>query len=63
MRLAGLTQKAIEKALEEDTAPDSAELRDILNKSLDTATPMDETVALLCVQDKRGHWPHYGCCR
>ena len=47
--------KAIEKALEMDTAPDSAELRDILNKSLELQPlSMDETVALMRVQDGVG---------
>ena len=47
--------KAIEKALARDTAPDSAELRDILNKSLELQPlTMEETVALMRVQDGLG---------
>ena len=47
--------KAIEKALEREAAPDNAELRDILNKSLELQPlTMDETVALMRVQDGVG---------
>ena len=44
--------QAISTALERDAAPDSAELRDILNKSLELQPlTMEETVALMRVQD------------
>ncbi|MGV7006328.1 radical SAM protein [Desulfovibrio sp. QI0442] len=47
--------QAIEKALERNSAPDSAELRDILNKSLELQPlSMEETVALMRVQDGVG---------
>ena len=47
--------QAIGKALEREAAPDAAELRDILNKSLELQPlSMDETVALMRVQDGVG---------
>ena len=47
--------QAISTALERETAPDAAELRDILNKSLELQPlSMAETVALMRVQDGVG---------
>ena len=47
--------QAIGRALERDAAPDSAELLDILNKSLELQLlSIEETVALMRVQDGVG---------